>query len=64
MLIKLRFERYFSHQEEERIHINLVIRDRLKSSIEQLKSKILESITPVELHLVANCTLQVQFPLN
>ena len=36
----------------ERIHINHVIRDRLKNGIKQLKSKILESITPEEFHLV------------
>ena len=55
-LIRLRFERYFSHHRatlfEERIHNNHVIRDRLKNSIEQLKGKILESITPEEFHLV------------
>ena len=33
---------------QEWIHINHVIRDRLKKSIEQLKGKILESITPEE----------------
>ena len=33
---------------QERIHINHVIRYRLKNSIEQLKSKILESIIPEE----------------
>ena len=38
---------------QERIHINHVIRDRLKNSIEQFKGKILESITPEEFHLVA-----------
>ena len=37
---------------QERIHINHVIRDRLKNSIEQSKGKILESITPEEFHLV------------
>ena len=37
---------------QERIHINHIIRDRLKNSIEQLKGKILESITPEEFHLV------------
>ena len=37
---------------QERIHINHVICDRLKDSIEQLKGKILESITPEEFHLV------------
>ena len=37
---------------QEQIHINHVIRDRLKNSIEQLKGKILESITPEEFHLV------------
>ena len=37
---------------QERIHINHVIRDGLKNSIEQLKRKILESITPEEFHLV------------
>ena len=36
---------------QERIHSNRVIRDRLKNSIEQLKGKILESITPEEFHL-------------
>ena len=35
-----------------RIHINQVIRNRLKNSIKQLKGKILESITSVEFHLV------------
>ena len=34
------------------IHINHVIRDRLKNSIEQLEGKILESTTPEEFHLV------------
>ena len=37
---------------QERIIINHVIRDRLKNSIEQLKGKILESITLEEFHLV------------
>ena len=37
---------------QEWIHINHVIRDRLKNIIEQLKRKILESITPEEFHLV------------
>ena len=37
---------------QERIYINHVIRDRLKNSIEQLKGKTLESITPNEFHLV------------
>ena len=37
---------------QERIHINHVIRDRLKNGIEQLKGKILESITPEEFDLV------------
>ena len=37
---------------QERIHINDAICNRLKNSIEQLKGKILESITPEELHLV------------
>ena len=37
---------------QERIHINHVIRDRLKNSMEQLKGKFLESITPEEFHLV------------
>ena len=39
---------------QERIHINLVIRDELKNSIELLEGKILQSITPEELHLVEN----------
>ena len=39
---------------QERIHINHVIRDRLKNIIEQLKRKILESITPEGFHLVEN----------
>ena len=30
------------------IHINYVIRDRLKNSFKQLKGKVLESITPEE----------------
>ena len=34
------------------MHINHVTRDRHKNSIEQLKGKILESITPEEFHLV------------
>ena len=39
----------------ERIHINHVIRERLKNSIEQLKDlEILESITPEEFDLVEN----------
>ena len=37
---------------QERICINHVTRDKLKNSIEQLKGKILESITPEEFHLV------------
>ena len=37
---------------QEQIHINHVIRDRLKNSIKQLKGKILESITPEQFHLV------------
>ena len=37
---------------QEQIHIKLVIRDRLKNSIKQLKCEILESITPEEFHLV------------
>ena len=37
---------------QEWIHINHVIRDRLKNIIEQLKGKILESITPQEFHFV------------
>ena len=37
---------------QERIRINHVIRDSLKNSIEQLKGKILESLTPEEFHLV------------
>ena len=37
---------------EERIHINHVISDRLKNSIEQLKCEISESITTVEFHFV------------
>ena len=37
---------------QEWIHINHVIRDRPKNSIEQLKGKILESITPEAFHLV------------
>ena len=37
---------------QERIHINTVIRDRLKNSIDQLKDKILESIKPEEFYLV------------
>ena len=39
---------------QERMHINHFIRDRLKNSIEQVKGKILESITPEEFHLVEN----------
>ena len=37
---------------QEQIHINHVILDKLKNGIEQLKGKILESITPEEFHLV------------
>ena len=37
---------------QEWIHINHVIHDRLKNSIEQLKGKILESITLEEFHLL------------
>ena len=37
---------------QERIHINHVIHDRLKNRIEQLKHKILESITPIVFHFV------------
>ena len=37
---------------QERIHINHVIRHWLKNGIEQLKGKILESITPEKFHLV------------
>ena len=37
---------------QEGIHINHVIRDRLKNSIKKLKGKILESITPEEFPLV------------
>ena len=37
---------------QKRIHINHVKSDRLKNSIELLKGKILESITPEEFHLV------------
>ena len=37
---------------KEWIHINPVICDRFKNSIEDLKGKILESITPEGFHLV------------
>ena len=37
---------------QERIHINHVLHNRLKNSIEQLKGKILESITTEEFYLV------------
>ena len=37
---------------QEQIHINHVICEKLKNSTEQLKGKILESITPEEFHLV------------
>ena len=37
---------------QERIHSNHVILERLKNSIEKLKGKLLESITPEEFHLV------------
>ena len=37
---------------QEGIHINHFIRDLIKNSIEQLKGKILESITPEEFDLV------------
>ena len=37
---------------QERMHINHVIRSRLKNSIEQSKAMILESITPEEFCLV------------
>ena len=38
--------------QQQLIHINHVIRDRLKNSIEQVKGKILESITSTEFHIV------------
>ena len=37
---------------QERIHINHIIYDRLKNSIELLKRKFLKSVTPKEFHLV------------
>ena len=37
---------------QERIHINHVMRDKLKNSIKELKGKILESVTSEEFHLV------------
>ena len=37
---------------QKRMHINHVIRDRFKNSIEKLQGKILESRTPKEFHLV------------
>ena len=37
---------------QELVHINHVIRDRLKNSIDELKGNILESIIPEEFHLV------------
>ena len=37
---------------QERIHINHVIHDRLKNSIEQLKGEIVEPLTPEEYRLV------------
>ena len=37
---------------QERIHVNHVIRDSLKNTIEQLKGKIIESLTLEEFHLV------------
>lgn len=37
---------------EERISLNHVISDRFKNIVEPLKSKILESTTPQEFHLV------------
>ena len=37
---------------QEQIHINHLLHDRLKNNIEQLKGKILESLTPEEFHLV------------
>ena len=37
---------------KEEIHINHVMRDRFKNSIEQLRGKILEPITPEEFCLV------------
>ena len=37
---------------QEQIHINHITRDRLKNSTEQLKVKILESVTPEEFHLL------------
>ena len=39
---KIIFQRFGKLLMQERIHINHVIRDRLKNSIEQLKGKILE----------------------
>ena len=37
---------------QEQIHINHLLHDRLKNNTEQLKGKILESLTPEEFHLV------------
>ena len=39
---------------QEQIHINHVIHDKLKNSIEQLQGKILESVIPKEFRLVGN----------
>ena len=49
---KIILQRFSKLLLQERKHINGVIRDRLKHSIEQLKGKILESLTPKESHLV------------
>ena len=49
---KIILQRFSKLLLQELIHINRVIRDRLKHSIKRLKGKILESLTPEESHLV------------
>ena len=46
---------------QERIHINHVIHDRLKNSIEQLKGEIVEPLTPEEYRLIEKI---YEIPLN
>ena len=49
--IKIILERTSKFLLQEQIHINHVVHYRLKNSMEQLKDKMLESITPENFHL-------------